>query len=63
MIWILFAVLSFIGGQMYLFHLLAKLDQFLAKQSEKTTGFTYDDQFRYWDDFTPETENTESERE
>jgi hypothetical protein len=51
MIWIIFAVLSFIGGQMYLFHCLKQLDQFLEKRQPSCPSFTYDDDFRYYDDY------------
>lgn len=51
MIWLILAVLSFIGGQMYLFHLLKELDKFLERREPQQPGFTYDDDFRYYDDY------------
>lgn len=47
MIWIIFAVLSFIGGQVYLFHCLTKLDAYIAKRETQKSTYTYDDSCRY----------------
>jgi len=45
-IWIILAVLSFIGGQVYLFYLLRKLDKLLENRPSKESIFTYDDSCR-----------------
>ena len=45
-IWIVLAVLSFIGGQVYLFYLLCKLDKFLERRPSNEPTFTYDDSCR-----------------
>ena len=50
MIWFILAVLAFLAGQVYLFHLLRKLDQFLARREIRKTEFTYDDSCRYWNE-------------
>ena len=44
-IWIILAVLSFIGGQVYLFFSLRKLDKFLERSSDNKPDPTYDDMF------------------
>ena len=49
-IWIILAVLSFIGGQVYLFHLLRKLDKFLKRRPGNEPTFTDDDSCRYPED-------------
>ena len=49
-IWIILAVLSFIGGQAYLFYLLRKLDRFLESRPSNEPNFTYDDSCRYPED-------------
>ena len=49
-IWIILAVLSFIGGQAYLVYLLRKLDKFLERRPGKEQTFTYDDSCRYPED-------------
>ena len=49
-IWIILAALSFIGGQVYLSHLLRKLDKFLERRPSKEPTFTYDDSCRYPED-------------
>lgn len=59
MIWLILALLSFIGGQIYLFHLLGELDRFLAKRPD-AKGFTYDDNFRYWDDISDKEETEDA---
>ena len=46
-IWIILAVLSFIGGQVYLFYLLRKLDKFLEHRPDNEPTFNYDDSCRY----------------
>jgi len=46
-IWIILAVLSFIGGQIYLVYCLKKLDKFLRKRPSNEPTFTYDDSCRY----------------
>ena len=46
-IWIILAVLSFIGGQAYLVYLLRKLDKFLRRRPGKEPTFPYDDSCRY----------------
>ena len=48
--WILLAVLSFAGGQAYLFHCLKKLDKFLKRRPSNEPSFTYDDSCRYPDE-------------
>jgi len=45
-IWIILAVLSFIGGQVYLFCLLGKLDAFLERRPGDEPTFPYDDSCR-----------------
>ena len=45
-IWIILAVLSFIGGQVYLVYLLGKLDNFLDRKPSNEPTFTYDDSCR-----------------
>ena len=47
MVWILLAVLSFFGGQVYLFFGLRKLDQLLECSLSNQTDLTYDDCCRY----------------
>lgn len=42
-VWIILAVLSFIGGQAYLFYLLRKLDKYLESRSETESDITDDD--------------------
>ena len=42
-IWIILAVLSFIGGQVYLFYLLRKLDKYLERRPSNEPTFPYDD--------------------
>ena len=49
-IWIILAVLSFIGGQAYLVYLLRKLDKFLESRPSDETTFTYNDSCRYPED-------------
>ena len=49
-IWIILAVLSFIGGQAYLVYLLRKLDKFLERRANNEPVFTYDDSCRYPED-------------
>lgn len=49
-IWIILAVLSFIGGQVYLFFRLRKLDKFLDRKPNNEPTFTYDDSYRYPDE-------------
>ena len=49
-IWIILAVLSFIGGQVYLFYSLRKLDKFLERRPSNEPTFTYDDSCRYSED-------------
>ena len=49
-IWIILAVLSFIGGQAYLVYLLRKLDKFLKRRPSNEPAFTYDDSCRYPED-------------
>jgi len=49
-IWIILAVLSFIGGQVYLFCLLRKLDKFLERGPSNEPTFTYDDSCRSSED-------------
>ena len=49
-IWIILAVLSFIGGQAYLVYLLRKMDKFLERRPSKEPTFTYDDSCRYPED-------------
>ena len=49
-IWIILAVLSFIGGQVYAFYLLGKLDKFLERKADKKPTFIYDDSCRYPED-------------
>ena len=46
-IWIILAVLSFIGGQVYLFYLLRKFGKFLERRPSNEPTFTYDDSCRY----------------
>jgi len=46
-IWIILAVLSFIGGQAYLVYLLRKLNKFLEQRPSNELTFTYDDSCRY----------------
>ena len=46
-IWIILAVLTFIGGQAYLVYLLRKLDNFLERRPSNESTFTYDDSCRY----------------
>ena len=46
-IWVILAVLSFIGGQVYLFCLLRKLDKFFECKPGNEPTFTYDDSCRY----------------
>lgn len=53
-VWIILAVLSFIGGQVYLYYLLRKLDQFLERRPKNDPSFTYDDSYRYPEDFVVE---------
>ena len=40
-------MLSFIGGQVYLFHCLTKLDAYIAKRETQKSTYTYDDSCRY----------------
>jgi len=49
-IWIILAVLSFIGGQAYLVYLLRKLGKFLGRRPSNEPTFTYDDSCRYPED-------------
>ena len=49
-IWIILAVLSFIGGQAYLVYLLTKLDKFLERRPSNEPTFPYDDSCRYPED-------------
>ena len=49
-IWIILAMLSFIGGQAYLVYLLRKLDKFLERRPSNESTFTYDDSCRYPED-------------
>ena len=49
-IWIILAVLSFIGGQAYLVYLLRKLDKFLERRPSNEPTITYDDSCRYAED-------------
>ena len=53
-VWIILAVLSFIGGQVYLFHCLRKLDTFLKHRPSYESSLTYDDAYRYPEDFVRE---------
>ena len=46
-IWILLAVLSFLGGQACLVYLLKKLDKFLERRPSNKPTSTYDDSCRY----------------
>lgn len=43
MIWIILAVLSFIGGQAYLFHCLGKLDQYLESNPWEESDDLHDE--------------------
>ena len=49
-IWIILAVLSFIGGQAYLVYLLRKLDNFLEHRPSNEPAFTNDDSCTYPED-------------
>lgn len=49
-VWIILAALSFIGGQVYLFFRLQKLDKFLERRPSNEPTFTYDDRCRYPDE-------------
>ncbi len=49
-IWIILAVLSFIGGQAYLVYLLSKLDKFLKRRPGNEPTVTNDDSCRYPDE-------------
>lgn len=49
-IWIILAALSFIGGQVYLFFCLGKLDQFLERGFDNEPTVTDDDNCRYPDE-------------
>jgi len=49
-VWIILAVLSFVGGQAYLVYLLRKLDKFLERRPSNEPTFTYDDGCRYPED-------------
>ena len=49
-VWIILAMLSFIGGQAYLVYLLRKLDKFLGRRPSNEPTFTYDDSCRYPED-------------
>ena len=49
-IWLVMTVISFIGGQIYLFYLLRKLDKFLERRPSNKPTFTYDDSCRYPED-------------
>lgn len=60
-VWLILAVLSFIGGQAYLFLCLGRLDVFLVKRPAQQPAFTYDDNFRYWDDYASEAGQNEEE--
>ncbi len=53
-IWIILAVLSFIGGQILLFHRLRKLDGFGKHRPSYQSNLTYDDAYRYPEDFVIE---------
>ena len=53
-VWLVFAALSFIGGQMYLYYLLGKLDKLLERRPKNEPSFTYDDSYRYPEDFVVE---------
>jgi len=46
-IWIILAVLSFIGGQVYLFIRLRRLERFLEHSPGNEQTLTYDDSCRY----------------
>ncbi len=46
-VWIILAVLSFIGGQAYLVYLLRKLDKFLEHRPSNEPTVTCDDSSRY----------------
>ena len=37
-----------------MFHLLGKLDRFLARREIRKAEFTYDDSYRYWDEGSEE---------
>ena len=41
--WIILAVMSFLGGQAYLFYLLRKLDKYLENRSENESSLVADD--------------------
>ena len=49
-IWIILAVLSFIGGQVYLFCLLRKLDKFLERRPSNGPAVTNDGSCEYPED-------------
>ena len=49
-IWIILAVLSFIGGQAYLVYLLRKLDKWLEHRPGNEPTVTYDDSCRHPED-------------
>ena len=49
-VWIILAVLSFIGGQAYLVYLLRKLDKYLERRSEAESGIADDDGCRNSDE-------------
>lgn len=53
-LWIILAVLSFVGAQVYLYFCLKKLDRFLHRRSGDKPSLTYDDSCRY-----PETDVVE----
>ena len=46
-VWIILAVLSFVGGQAYLVYQLRKLDKFLERRPGNEPTITYDDSCRY----------------
>lgn len=53
-LWIILAVLSFIAGQAYLFRCLGKLDRFRKHRPSYESALTYDDAYRYPEDFVIE---------
>ena len=50
LVWIILAALSLIGGHIYLFCCLRKLDTFQKRRASNKPAFTYDDSCRYPDE-------------
>lgn len=46
-LWIILAVLSFLGGQAYLFYCIKKLGRLRSRRASEKPAFTYDDSYRY----------------